>query len=713
VGADEHPVEDEYMPTVTVGLSTDISGLTTLYSQGEALTYTVTQGATADTLTATSSTGTVFTLVVYHDGSWTFDLDDQLDHVAPVDPVLAEENTALVTDGGSVDAIDFSSILVGTIIGVDYDGDGATSTATAAEGSFVVAVEDDVPVIGDPQDAILANEAGNSLVGDLDIDFGTDEPGDMSLTPIYDGTAVVAGDTVYDNDGNAITINDGEELTWVQNADGSWSAVSEDEVVAFTVSLEQDSDGYTGNYTVDLLAELDGEFVTSETTISVDDLKDKGRPDPDDPSGNYAETVSVEKDDIIITFTADNPDDEGPGEDTVKWASNQGISVGNGFIDEDPEGTEQLIITFTDSDGDPLEVTSLTVLLDHLDQHQDQWNSDPEVATLTFYRDGETDPVGTVDVTGSLEGSTWQADKTITVVVSDDPVPDPDPDITYYYIGESFDQVIFTADTRTDDSGNSEGYRINDLVITYVEEEPLDHTLTFLVDGTDYDGDAFDQADFNVTFDGNGDIVGTDADEVIAGSSGDDVIHGGDGDDVIYGGDGDDTIYGEDGDDVIDGGPGADVIDGGDGDDTISYAGDTEGVDVNLSDANPESGGQAEGDAISDVENIEGGTGDDVLTGDDGSNVLEGGAGEDELYGGGGNDALDGGPDADVLVGGDGDDVLLGGEDDAAADEITGGAGDDTFDADEVDGGEATDFDTNGVDDVDQLVPPVEPDSTV
>ena len=85
VGADE---------PLTISLSATTSGLPTLFSQGEEVTYSVTDGASSDTLTATAGGRTVFTLVVNADGSWTFDLDDQLDHV---DDGPNTENFALRT----------------------------------------------------------------------------------------------------------------------------------------------------------------------------------------------------------------------------------------------------------------------------------------------------------------------------------------------------------------------------------------------------------------------------------------------------------------------------------------------------------------------------------------------------------------------------------------------------------------------------------------
>ena len=60
------------------------ASLPTLFSQGVAVSYALSDtnaDTLNDTLTATAGGRTVFTLKVNADGSWTFDLDDQLDHV--------------------------------------------------------------------------------------------------------------------------------------------------------------------------------------------------------------------------------------------------------------------------------------------------------------------------------------------------------------------------------------------------------------------------------------------------------------------------------------------------------------------------------------------------------------------------------------------------------------------------------------------------------
>lgn len=79
-----------------------------------------------------------------------------------------------------------------------------------------------------------------------------------------------------------------------------------------------------------------------------------------------------------------------------------------------------------------------------------------------------------------------------------------------------------------------------------------------------------------------------------------------------------------------------------------------------------------EGDTLTGVENVFGGSGDDVLRGDEfenflvggpGNDVLVGGSNWDVLMGGEGNDELRGGQDPDVLLGEAGDDTAYGGRD--------------------------------------------------
>jgi serralysin len=81
-----------------------------------------------------------------------------------------------------------------------------------------------------------------------------------------------------------------------------------------------------------------------------------------------------------------------------------------------------------------------------------------------------------------------------------------------------------------------------------------------------------------------------------------------------------------------------------------------------------------------DIENAIGGSGYDILTGNDLDNILTGNGGNDSLFGNRGNDTLYGGQGADTLDGGEGNDWLDGG---GNSDIINGGADNDTivFDA--------------------------------
>lgn len=93
---------------------------------------------------------------------------------------------------------------------------------------------------------------------------------------------------------------------------------------------------------------------------------------------------------------------------------------------------------------------------------------------------------------------------------------------------------------------------------------------------------------------------------------------------------------------------------------------------------------------------LQGGDGNDSLSGATTSDVLQGGPGNDTLNGQGGDDQLTGGAGDDTLAGGDGDDSLSGG---AGRDSVQGGGGDDTIpdagadvDPDSYGGGAGTDL---------------------
>ena len=174
-------------------------------------------------------------------------------------------------------------------------------------------------------------------------------------------------------------------------------------------------------------------------------------------------------------------------------------------------------------------------------------------------------------------------------------------------------------------------------------------------------------------------------------------------------------IIGNSGNNILAGLAGADTLDGGGGTDTATYAASAAGVAVSLA-TGLGSGGDAQGDTLTNIENLTGSNLDDTLEGNAGANALTGGSGIDtvsyanaaagvtvnlattsaqntvgagsdtlggfeNLAGSEFNDTLTGTGSANVLTGLGGNDTLNGG---AGNDTLIGGAGNDTYVVDVV-----------------------------
>lgn len=146
-------------------------------------------------------------------------------------------------------------------------------------------------------------------------------------------------------------------------------------------------------------------------------------------------------------------------------------------------------------------------------------------------------------------------------------------------------------------------------------------------------------------------------------------IKGGDGDDHLSARiDGGSRIEGGAGNDIITGREFADFLRGGDGNDSILGGGG--GDDINGNTGDDTINGGAGEDWVS------GGQNNDLLLGGAGNDLVLGNIGNDTIYGDSGNDTLRGGQHNDIIFGGDGNDWISG---DLGDDTITGGAGADTF----------------------------------
>jgi Ca2+-binding RTX toxin-like protein len=168
-----------------------------------------------------------------------------------------------------------------------------------------------------------------------------------------------------------------------------------------------------------------------------------------------------------------------------------------------------------------------------------------------------------------------------------------------------------------------------------------------------------DDADYIDGQGGNDSIKGMGGNDDLTGGAGDDTLYGDDGNDKLDGGTGNDTIDGGAGDDELTGGSGNNALDGGEGDEDIAiYLGAMQAtVDLRSGKARVQHETPATGsgyisledsadsgtgnDTLTNIENVKGTHGNDIIDGNEVANLLKG---------------LDG---ADVINGHDGDDTIL------------------------------------------------------
>ena len=497
------------------------------------------------------------------------------------------------------------------LIVTDIDGDVITPR-------IVININDDGPSAGSQvQNAILAVEPGNSVTGNLDVTFGAD--GGATNAPALqlldkDGSSLV-GKPVVDNNGQPLTSN-GSTLVYVSDGAGGVKAVVEGSAQeVFSVSV----DPVTGNYTV----AISGQNQLDATATA--HLTGNGN----STSADFTVTASLK-----VHATAQSSDGVLPDPDlaNVQW-DGDGIGVNE---DKSVGYLEVLKLEFQNTDGDPQALTSATFSLVDLGVIRVGLLEQPERATYAAYLNGTEVAQGTVlgDADGNVE-------------------------FTLELPG-AFDTVTFA----TAETDKASAYKVQSVAVE------VDHSVTYDVLVTDGDNDTA-ATTFDVTFDADGNITGTNASEVIVGSSGADVIDGGRGDDIIYGNEGDDTLVGGTGNDILNGGSGDDFLSGESGNDQLS--GGT---------GNDTLSGGREADTLSGGEGndtLQGDSGNDVLAGGSGNDILDGGTGNDTLFGDEGNDTLNGGDNNDQLSGGEGDDTLAGG---SGTDTLSGGSGNDTLSGD-------------------------------
>jgi Ca2+-binding RTX toxin-like protein len=190
----------------------------------------------------------------------------------------------------------------------------------------------------------------------------------------------------------------------------------------------------------------------------------------------------------------------------------------------------------------------------------------------------------------------------------------------------------------------------------------------------DPEGDQIDDTD-NLEGDNDDSVLAGAGDDTVFSGLGNDTVLGEGGNDILDGGTGDDSLDGGIGDDTVAGGAGADTLDGGTGNNTLDYSDSSGSFTVNL-ETNTAFGSDADGDVISNFQNVIGSDFGDTITLSTTDGTIFAGIGNDFLQGGAGNDSILANAGDDGLLGGAGNDTLIGG---AGSDTIDGGIGDDTI----------------------------------
>ncbi|MEP2980724.1 MAG: cadherin domain-containing protein, partial [Lentilitoribacter sp.] len=454
---------------------------------------------------------------------------------------------------------------------------------------------------------------------------GSSETGEYQVTISGDATVAIAqnpdfGGTWGDPQNNISIVNDGSSPATIAAGSVIGSAESVADVDAgetFTYALADDADGKfeidadTGE--IKLVAEHDASSAYSETVdVQVTDA-----------GGNtYIETVGIQlgtEDGETLTGTSNSDIMHGfGGQDTLNGGDGDDILVASDMSLDGGEITGSNLIT-----NGGFENTSSGWTLNSGPGFQFYSDGDRSVNTTegNYYLDMDEAP-GNVDIEQALSGLTTGTSYQLSFDTA--ATGGYDASVEVYWNGELVDTI--TSDTTTMSS--------NTFTVVGGAGDGSD-TIQFVeVGAVDYGGTALD----NVQLFELSEPVG-------------DTLNGGDGNDIMISATGNDTI------------------DGGAGMDTVSYEGSDSAVDVNLN-TDTLSGGDAEGDTLTSIENVTGSDHNDTITGDSANNTISGGDG---------NDTLDGGYGKDTLDGGAGDDILMAGYDDGTGDIFIGGEGNDTY----------------------------------
>ena len=321
-----------------------LSGLQALglSSGGVALFYVVSTDGTTLTATAGEGGSEVFRLEVNSDGSYLFTLKGALDHEE-------EDGVDSETLGDNSLALDFSGVLIAT----DRDGDPIADGF--ASGSFVIDVEDDVPILKpvDPQQPALGGTVHEDLL--TSPNSGNPDGGTQTL--------------VVSTEGGAGTL--ASLVSFGADGPGAFGLVNSGDATALLDAQGLTSGGESLLYDV-VETRVDGKLVsTTLTAVSADSL------------GNYSVFTLTVNADGSFHFELQGPIDhpEQSDNDSELWSSDGVFGI---------DFTQ--LFTATDGDGDPLQLpegTSGLFVINIEDDVPELVVSEPDYCLTLTYKGGD------------------------------------------------------------------------------------------------------------------------------------------------------------------------------------------------------------------------------------------------------------------------------------------------------------------------------------
>jgi hypothetical protein len=331
----------------------------------------------------------------------------------------------------------------------------------------VVAVGEYTPlVIDDPAEllvTLLDSVSGDpiSATASLGIDFGADGPALVNAIQLTG--PINLGGHIVDNAGNVLT-SGGLELEYVSDGAGGLIAqtVGATHQTIFTISVDPANGG---TYTTTMIGELDAPASSYNVGLTTPGEVPQEGMELTFTSPGIIVTVTGTADYTKYTPTIENPShhdhiDDGPY--LVKSTIN-GVGIDqNAQVDNQPSTTdEHLTLTFTDSAGQPVYVTSATVTLNNLGDEEAHWkiyNGDELVASGEF--EGEdnvvanTLTINTGDVFDRIELSADDDASYSVAAVDVDVQQNVNPVITYTVLATDGDgdTVTSTLDITINDA---------------------------------------------------------------------------------------------------------------------------------------------------------------------------------------------------------------------------------------------------------------------